>query len=114
MLGLTRGYDGIVRLMDSPYKGAKILAGASAGEILFYDPMGRLDAAQYGGCDAHPLDDKKWEEVEARLRHLEKIFSLGISEENSHLSARIDGQHCSLVPEHFKWIVPVGVLEGYH
>jgi glutamate synthase domain-containing protein 3 len=114
MLGLTRGYDGIVHLMDSPYKGAKILAGASAGEVIFYDPMGRLDAAQYRDCEAHPLDDKKWEEVAVRLMHLEQIFSLGFSEENGHLTAHIDGKHCRLVPEHFKWVVPVGVLEGYH
>ena len=114
MLGLTRGYDGIVRLMDSPYKGAKILAGASAGEVIFYDPMDRLDAAQYRGCDAHPLDDQKWQEVGVRLMHLEKIFSLGFSQENGQFTARIGGQHCTLVPEHFKRVIPVGVLEGYH
>jgi glutamate synthase domain-containing protein 3 len=114
MLGLTRGYDGIVHLMGSPYKGAKILAGASAGEVIFYDPNDRLDAAQYRDCEAHPLDDKKWEEVAVRLMHLEKIFSLGFSKENGHLTAHIDGQHSRLVPEHFRWVVPVGVLEGYH
>jgi len=53
--------------------------------------MAKLDAAQYRACDVRPLDDKKWEEVGARLMHLESIFSFGFSEENSHLKALIDG-----------------------
>ena len=53
--------------MDSPYSGGKILAGASAGEVIFYDPNGRLEEAQYKGCAVKPVDDKKWEEIVGRL-----------------------------------------------
>ncbi len=114
MLGLYRGNDGILRLMDSPYKGAKILAGASAGEILFYDPRARLDEAQYKSCMVQPIHPKKWEEVIDRLMSLEKIFRLGLSKQNSHLTALIGGQRQDLTPESFRWIVPKGELEGYH
>jgi glutamate synthase domain-containing protein 3 len=114
MLGLYRGNDGILRMMDSPYKGAKILAGASAGEIIFYDPRARLDEAQYKSCMVQPIHPKKWEEVLDRLVNLEKIFNLGISKQNSHLTALIDGQLQDLTPESFRWIVPKGELEGYH
>ena len=92
MLGLFRGYDGILRRLPSPYSGAKILAGASAGEILFYDPDDRLEEAQYKGSVVHPIDDKKWGEVMERLMKLEGMFALGFSRENNHLTARIDGQ----------------------
>ena len=79
MLGLFRGYDGILRRLPSPYSGAKILAGASAGEILFYDPDDKLDPAQYKGCVVHPIDDKKWGEAMERLMRLEGMFALGFS-----------------------------------
>jgi glutamate synthase domain-containing protein 3 len=114
MLGLYWGTDGILHRMDSPYKGGKILAGASAGEIVFYDPVGRLDEAQYKSCMVRPIDHKKWEEIVNRLMNLEKIFGLGFSRENSHLTAMIDGHMQTLAPESFRWILPKGELEGYH
>jgi glutamate synthase domain-containing protein 2/FAD/FMN-containing dehydrogenase/glutamate synthase domain-containing protein 3/ferredoxin/glutamate synthase domain-containing protein 1 len=114
MLGLYWGNDGILHRMDSPYKGGKILAGASAGEIVFYDPMGRLEEAQYKSCMVHPIDHKKWEEIVNRLMTLEKLFGLGISRENNHLRAMIDGNLQILAPESFRWILPKGELEGYH
>jgi len=114
MLGLYRGDDGLLRGMDSPYKGAKILAGASAGEIIFYDPKARLEEAQYKSCVVHSIDQKKWGEIVDRLMNLEKVFSLGISRENNHLSAMIDGHLQTITPESFRWILPKGELEGYH
>jgi glutamate synthase domain-containing protein 2/FAD/FMN-containing dehydrogenase/glutamate synthase domain-containing protein 3/ferredoxin len=114
MLGLYWGTDGILHRMDSPYKGGKILAGASAGEIVFYDPMGRLDQAQYKSCLVQAIDQKKWEVIVNRLMNLERIFGLGISRENNHLTAMIDGHLQTLTPESFRWILPKGELEGYH
>lgn len=114
MLGLYWGNDGTLHRMNSPYEGGKILAGASAGEILFYDPRGRLDEAQYKSCIAKPIDDKKWEEMMERLVHLGKIFYLGFSRKNRHLTAHIDGELQNITPESFRWILPKGELEGYH
>jgi glutamate synthase domain-containing protein 3 len=113
-LGLYWGNDGILHRMDSPYKGGKILAGASAGEILFYDPKGRLDEAQYKSCMVKPIDDRKWEEMTERLINLGKIFHLGFSRENKHLAAHIDGELQQITPENFRWVLPKGELEGYH
>jgi glutamate synthase domain-containing protein 2/FAD/FMN-containing dehydrogenase/glutamate synthase domain-containing protein 3/ferredoxin/glutamate synthase domain-containing protein 1 len=114
MLGLFQGYDGMLRQMDSPYTGAKILAGASAGEAIFYDPKERLDEGQYKSCAVQTIDDKKWEEIMGRLMKLEDIFSLGFSRQNSHLTAHIDGEIRTIRPESFRWILPKGELEGYH
>jgi glutamate synthase domain-containing protein 3 len=114
MLGLYWGNDGILHQMDSPYKGGKILAGASAGEVIFYDPKGRLEEAQHKSCLVQPIDHKKWEEIMERLMNLEKIFGLGISRKNGHLTAMIDEHLQTLTPESFQWILPKGELEGYH
>ncbi|MBM4346979.1 MAG: hypothetical protein FJ107_02475, partial [Deltaproteobacteria bacterium] len=114
MLGLFRSNDGILRGMDSPYHGAKILAGASSGEIIFYDPKKRLEEAQYRSGKVNPIDQKKWEEVMNRLMNLEKIFGLGFLRENNHLTVNIDRQQQNMTPEDFKWIVPKGELAGYH
>jgi glutamate synthase domain-containing protein 3 len=114
VLGLFRGNDGILHQMPSPYSGAKILAGASAGEAIFYDPSGRLEEPQYKGCVLRPIDDKKWREIVDRLLHLGSIFDLGISQENNHLTIPIDGHLQTIIPEDFRWILPIGELEGYH
>jgi glutamate synthase domain-containing protein 2/FAD/FMN-containing dehydrogenase/ferredoxin len=114
MLGLFRRSDGILHRMQSPYHGAKILAGASAGEIIFYDPQNRLKEVQYGSGMAKPIDSGKWDEIMERLIHLEKIFGLGISRETSHLNVCIDRQPQNMTPQDFKWILPKGELEGYH
>jgi glutamate synthase domain-containing protein 2 len=114
MLGLFRGYDGMLRQMDSPYAGAKILAGASAGEVIFYDPQKRLEEGQYKSCILQPMDDKKWGEIMGRLMKLENIFGLDFSRENGHLTLPIDGGLKTITPESFRWILPKGELEGYH
>ncbi len=114
MLGLYRDNEGILHRRPSPYSGGKILAGASAGEVIFYDPDKRLEEAQYKGCQAKPIDDQKWEEIMRRLLHLEKVFGLGITRENGHLAIRMDGKVGPLVPDQFRWILPLGTLEGYH
>jgi glutamate synthase domain-containing protein 3 len=114
LLGLSWGSDGLLHRMDSPYKGGKILAGASAGEIIFFDPERRLAEAQYKGCLDQPIDQNKWEEIVGRLMNLEKIFGLGLSRENGHLTAMIDGKLQTISPESFRWIRPKGELEGYH
>ena len=114
MLGLFRDHDGNLHRRPTPYSGGKILAGASAGEVIFYDPSRKIDKAQYHGCAVKPVDDKKWEDVVGRLLHLEKIFGLGIGKENSHLTIKVDGRTEPLIPDNFLWLVPTGTLEGYH
>jgi glutamate synthase domain-containing protein 3/glutamate synthase domain-containing protein 1 len=114
MLGLFRSSDGVLRRMDSPYHGAKILAGASSGEVIFYDPKKRLDEAQYRSGKVNPIEQKKWEEIMNRLMNLEKIFGLGILRENNHLTLSIDRERQNMTPDDFKWIVPKGELAGYH
>ncbi len=113
VLGLFRGSDGLLRRMPSPYSGAKVLAGASAGEVIFYDSMGRVEDAQHQGCVARLIDDKKWMEIVDRLLSLDAAFALGIRRDNGRITARIDGHQKEIVPEHFRWILPLGELEGY-
>ncbi len=114
MLGLYRDTDGVLHRMASPYRGAKILAGASAGEVIFYDPFGRLEEAQYKGSASDSIDEDKWKEIVNRLLHLENLYGLGFCPENGHLTLPVDGEVRAILPEHFRWIRPKGELEGYH
>ena len=97
-----------------PTEAGKILAGASAGEIIFFDPEGRLEEAQYKSCREQPVDQEKWEQIVGRLMNLEKIFGLGLSRKNGHLTATIDGNLQTITSESSRWILPTGELEGYH
>jgi glutamate synthase domain-containing protein 3 len=114
LLGLFREPDGSLHTLESPYSGAKILAGASAGEVIFFDPRGKLQDAQYQGSEARPVDEKKWGEIAERLFKLEGIFGLGLRREGSRLILDVDGQNRILLPGDFKWILPMGSLAGYH
>lgn len=114
MLGLYRDYEGKLNRRPSPYSGNKILAGASAGEVIFYDPFHRLEGGQYEGCTVQPIDDKKWADLLVRLARLEEIFALGFSRVGDHLTAHLDGAIRTITPEDFRWILPTGALEGYH
>jgi len=114
MLGIYRTGDGAIHRLPSPYSGAKILAGASAGEVIFYDPDHRLEEAQYRGCGETPVDEEKWKEISSRLLHIEDLFGLGIEKANSHFTIRLDGKTAEIGPEDFRWIRPRGELEGYH
>lgn len=114
MLGLYRDNHGILQQMETPYRGAKILAGASSGEVIFYDPRGMLSEAQYKGCKTKPIDSSKWLEVMDRLMALEKRFGLGISRQNGHLTLPIRRELKTVKAEDFRWILPKGELEGYH
>jgi hypothetical protein len=114
LLGLYRAPDGSLHTLESPYNGGKILAGASAGEVIFFDPRGKLQEAQYRGSKAHPVDEKKWGEISERLLKLEGIFGLGLSREENRFILEVDGRRRIILPEDFKWILPTGSLEGYH
>ncbi len=98
MLGLYWGNDGILHRMDSPYNGGKILAGASAGEIIFYDPKGRLDEAQYKSCMVKPIDDKKWEEIDGTPDETWERSSLSDFREKTDISPLISTENCK--PSH--------------
>lgn len=114
VLGLFRSYDGVLRRLSSPYQGAKILAGASAGEAVFFDPDNRLEEAQYQGCRAQPVTDAKWQGLVQRLLRLHEVFGLGLGRGNGSPVLRLEGRDMTLAPEHFRWLVPTGALEGYH
>jgi glutamate synthase domain-containing protein 3 len=113
MLGLYRTPDGQLRRLPSPYRGAKILAGASAGEVIFFDPHRKLEEGQYQGCVERPIDEEKWEEITKRLLRLEELFGLGL-EANGSLKIGIDGESREIGPEDFRLIRPRVELAGYH
>jgi hypothetical protein len=92
--------------------GEKILAGASAGEVLFYDPHRKIEKAQFRGCNLKSVDDKKCDDIARRLLHLEKIFALGIGKENSHLTLRINRKTEPLTPEKFLWVIQPAAWKG--
>jgi len=114
VLGLFRGSDGLLRRMHTPYGGAKVLAGASAGEVIFCDSLGKLDDAQLQGSMTRPIDERKWLDIVDRLMSLESAFALGFRRENGKITAFLDGHQQEIIPEDFRWILPMGELEGYH
>ena len=111
--GLYFDKQGQLRTQARPYRGTKLLGGASRGNMLFFDPYHRLDPHQYthGKLTEMTADDwPKWQTmVEATLM----LAGVVIDEENGIRSFIADGKTFPLTPEHFRLIVPSGGLKGY-
>ena len=111
--GLYFDKQGQLRTQARPYRGTKLLGGASRGNMLFFDPYHRLDPHQYthGKLTEMTADDwPKWQTmVEATLM----LAGVVIDEEDGIRSFIADGKTFPLTPEHFRLIVPSGGLKGY-
>ena len=113
MLGLYRTPEGQLRRLPSPYRGAKILAGASSGEVILFDPDRKVEEGQFQGCLEGTIDPEKWEDITRRLLRLEELFDLGM-ERNGGFKLSVDGGIRELTPQDFRLIRPRVELAGYH
>ena len=111
--GLYFDSKGDLRIQERPYRGTKLLGGASRGNMLFFDPYDRLITVQYNHGKLKVPTANEWiywkEMVEKTLLFAGVTLQLidGVS------SFIADGKTFTLEPQNFKLIVPKGGLKGY-
>ena len=108
-MGLVFDSNGKLILQERPYRGTKLLGGASRGRLLFFDPHDRLLPEQYihGKIDAMAADD--WPYWQAMIKKLLNLAGV----EASKNSFTANAQAFEITPSNFKLIIAKGGLKGY-
>ena len=111
--GMYFDHDGTLRLEERPYRGTKLMGGASRGNMLFFDPENRLDARQHRDGKIVDLDESNWPYWKAVVRETLELAGAPVRETGGEAAFTVDRTDYFIVPEHFKLIVPRGGLKGY-
>jgi glutamate synthase domain-containing protein 3 len=105
---------GELRLKPKPYGGKFFMSGAAAGRVFVFDPLVRLDPAQYHGNVLTAITPEEWTKDlgpfvarEARRR------GLPIRIEGEHITVRLEGQWQRWrYDEAFAKLIPIKVAKA--
>ena len=111
--GMYFDNNGNVRLQDRPYRGTKLLGGASRGNMLFFDPNDSLDTHQYVHGKVEELTPELWAYWEARVEKTLNLAGITINEGVQGKTFAASGREYQIRPDNFKLIVPKGGQKGY-
>ena len=111
--GMYFDASGQLRIQERPYRGTKLLGGASRGEMLFFDPYNRLDPHQYTHGKLKAIQPEEWSRWKEMIITTLREAGIFIENENGNEVFEADGKRFALVPDYFKLIVPKGELKGY-
>ena len=111
--GLSFATNGSLRTQPRPYRGTKLLGGASRGAFLFFDPNHALLPEQYTHGRLVSLTAANWPYW--RQMVLDTLLLAGVSVDSAgeELTFEVDGRQCAIVPENFKCIQARGSQKGY-
>ncbi|NUQ40251.1 MAG: FAD-binding protein [Calditrichaceae bacterium] len=111
--GLYFDSKGKLRMQERPYRGTKLLGGASRGNMLFFDPENRLDPHQYTHGKFVELTADNWPYWKERVESTLRLAGVEIWGQNGSAAFIADGKEFKIAPENFRLIIPRGGLKGY-
>jgi len=112
-MGLCFTPDGEINLQPRPYRGTKLLGGASRGRFLFFDPLKKLDTAQYVQGKEEEINSSEWVYWQERVLELLKLAGVSTNKTGGSYILSIKKESYSITPANFTLIVPKGGLKGY-
>jgi glutamate synthase domain-containing protein 2 len=84
---------GELRLKPKPYGGKFFMSGAAAGRVVVFDPLVRLDPAQYHGNVLTAITPEEWaKDLGPFVAREAGRRGLPIRVEGEHITVRLDGQ----------------------
>jgi hypothetical protein len=84
---------GELRLKPKPYAGKFFMSGAAAGRVFVFDPLVRLDPAQYHGNVLTAITPEEWaKDLGPFLTREARRRGLPIRVEGEHVTVRLEGQ----------------------
>ncbi len=84
---------GELRLKSKPYGGKFFMSGAAAGRVFVFDPLVRLDPAQYHGNVMSAITPEEWaKDVGPFVAREARRRGLPIRIEGEHVTVRLEGQ----------------------
>jgi hypothetical protein len=111
--GLFFDAGGNLRVQERPYRGTKLLGGASRGNMLFFDPYNRLNPHQFIHGKIKEINPAEWEYWRVLVKNTLQLAGIKILMSDNHEMFTADERQFKLEPEYFKLIVPRGGLKGY-
>jgi glutamate synthase domain-containing protein 2/FAD/FMN-containing dehydrogenase/ferredoxin/glutamate synthase domain-containing protein 1 len=111
--GLYFDSTGQLRIQDRPYRGTKLMGGASRGNMLFFDPYDHLDPHQYAHGKLKEISETDWSYWEEFVAETLIMSGIQLKKENGKEVFVADGKPFELEPKNFKLMVPKGGLKGY-
>ncbi|OGB67426.1 MAG: hypothetical protein A2Y94_10370, partial [Caldithrix sp. RBG_13_44_9] len=104
---------GNLRVQERPYRGTKLLGGASRGNMLFFDPYNRLNPHQYIHGRIKEISSAEWDYWRDLVKNTMQLAGVEIQTNGAQELFTADERQFKLEPENFKLIVPRGGLKGY-
>ncbi len=111
--GLYFDQQGKLRMQARPYRGTKLLGGASRGRFLFFDPHYRLDPHQYTHAKQVEISDGEWLYWQERVIETLTLAGVEIFDKNGVPAFEAEDQCYTITPENFRLLVPKGGQKGY-
>ncbi len=111
--GLYFDQQGKLRMQARPYRGTKLMGGASRGRFLFFDPHDRLDPHQYSHAKQTDINDTEWVYWKERVIETLRLAGVEIFEHEGQQAFLADEQTYSITPDNFRLLVPKGGQKGY-
>ncbi len=111
--GMYFDATGKLRIQDRPYRGTKLLGGASRGQMLFFDPYKRLDPHQYTHGKVEAISTEEWPRWKQMVLTTLREAGVPVEIDQGTEVFEADGKRFAITPEQFTLIVPKGELKGY-
>jgi hypothetical protein len=111
--GLYFDFQGQLTIQDRPYRGTKLLGGASRGNMLFFDPNNRLEPSQFTHGRLEKIEEQDWSRWEKMVVDTLNLAGVKIVEDSNIKCFYADEKKYKIIPDQFKLIKPKGGLKGY-
>jgi hypothetical protein len=111
--GLYFDSRGQLKTQNRPYRGTKLLGGASRGRMLFFNPNNSLDPNQYVHGKIESIKKDEWTYWQGMIEETLTLAGVEISENDESKTFMVNGKTYSISPENFTLIKAKGGLKGY-
>ncbi|NUM35480.1 MAG: alpha-hydroxy-acid oxidizing protein, partial [Candidatus Brocadiae bacterium] len=111
--GMHFDHTGKLCTQSRPYRGTKMLGGASRGRMLFFDPNHRLDPHQYSQAQAKEITPEEWPYWQTMVTETLELAGVSLKKQDAVYTFEVDGKSYEILPKNFTLIAPKGKLKGY-
>ncbi len=111
--GLYFDSRGRLRTQDRPYRGTKLLGGASRGRMLFFNPNDSLHQKQYIHGKVEKIENNEWPYWQEMIEETLTFAGIKILKDGDNKCFTANEKKFRILPENFTLITAKGGLKGY-
>ncbi|MGH1365119.1 MAG: glutamate synthase-related protein [Calditrichia bacterium] len=111
--GMYFDQNGQLRTQDRPYRGTKMMGGASRGRMLFFNPKDSLHENQYTHGKIEEISDEDWGYWKDTVESTLETAGVSLTKKGEVTSFVADETEFEIDRKNFTLIIPKGGLKGY-